>query len=269
MNKDKIDIIKIGGSVITDKSEYRSLRKKQLSLISEEISKWNRKLILVHGAGSFGHYIAKQYSIHLGFSYQDQIKGVLQIREDMSELSDIVNRTLKEKGTKAISFQTSAIIFEDKTGYSCQFDPIRKALALDLTPVLSGDILLTENKAFKILSGDTLTNIIAENLEISRVIFISDVDGIFIQNKETRKNELVSNLSLEDLENVTIGDLKHEDSNDVTGEMKGKISEIKSLLRQVSEVIIVNGSYPDRLAAIRSGDSFIGTRLTSKNSTER
>lgn len=269
LKNELIDIIKIGGAIITDKNEYRSLRKKQLSLISKEIAQWNRKSIIIHGAGSFGHIVAKQYSIHLGFSYQDQIKGVLQIRRDMAELSQAVINSLIEEGGKALAFQTSSIVYEDKKGYSVQNKPINKALALGFNPVLSGDILFTENRGFRILSGDTLTNLMVKYFDVRRVIFISDVDGIFVQNDKTGENELANNLSSKDLERIKVGNLEHKDSRDVTGEMKGKISEIKRLLEKVSEVIVVNGYHPERLTAIRNGKNFIGTKLTSEKSTER
>jgi len=267
MNSKKIDIIKIGGSVITNKGEYRSLRKKQLSLICKEISKWDIKCIIVHGAGSFGHIIAKQYSIHLGFSYQEQMKGIFQIRKDMTELSEIVVNSLVEEGVKALSFQTSAIISENKSGYDVNFNSIKKALTLDLTPVLAGDIIFTEKEGFRILSGDTLANILANNFEINRVIFISDIDGIYIRNKDTGEDELATSLSKDDLDFISISILQQSDSNDVTGDMKGKISAIKSLLEQVSEVIVINGNYPKRLTSIQNSENFIGTILIAKKST--
>lgn len=58
-------IIKIGGSVITDKnSKYPKLNKKNLKRVCKEICEvMPFPLILVHGAGSFGHPIVKKYDI--------------------------------------------------------------------------------------------------------------------------------------------------------------------------------------------------------------
>ena len=55
-------ILKIGGSVITDKSKKFILRNEILDELSKQIKKVNKKCIIVHGAGSFGHILAKKHS---------------------------------------------------------------------------------------------------------------------------------------------------------------------------------------------------------------
>ena len=268
MNNEQIDIIKIGGSIITDKGNYRTLRKDQLSLLSKELAKWDRNCIIVHGAGSFGHTIANQYSIHKGFTDLGQLEGLLQIRKDMLDLAEIVTSTLIQNGMKAISFQTSAIVYEKKDeSYSFYFDPVKKALSLDLCPVLSGDILFSEDKGFRIYSGDALINLIVQNFNVARVIFISDVDGLYLKDAETQENKLVDFITSKDFEIADISKLEQKDSNDVTGGMKGKISAIISILDYVSKVVLVNGFHPERLALIREGEKFIGTSILNENST--
>ncbi|MCE7743099.1 MAG: isopentenyl phosphate kinase family protein [Candidatus Heimdallarchaeota archaeon] len=267
MKNEQIDIIKIGGSIITNKSEYRTLRKKQLLLLSKELAKWEKKCIIIHGAGSFGHTVANQYSIHLGFSNQNQLKGILQIRKDMLELTEAVTHSLVENGVNALSFQTSAIVFENEGGFSFHFNPVKKALSLGFCPILSGDVLFTEAKGFRIFSGDALIRLLVQHFDVGRVIFISDVDGLFLQDPETKEDKLVSSLTTNDFENVEIGELNQDDSKDVTGEMRGKIEEIKSILEHTSEVILVNGFHPERLTLVREGDKFVGTTIINENST--
>ena len=264
-----IDIIKLGGSIITNKNEYRSLRKKQLSHINTEIAHWDKQSIIIHGAGSFGHIIANRYLIQLGYNSLYQLKGVIQIRRDMTKLTDAVIKSLVDLGVSALAFQTSAMVFEKNNEYSLCINPLRKALELGFIPVLSGDVVFTENKGFKIISGDAVANLIAKQMEINRVIFISNVDGLYLKNKDTQKDELANYLTTAELANIEISDFKIEDSEDVTGEMQGKLLEIKQLLKYVPEVIIVNGFYPERLASLRKGENYIGTRIVSKNSTQR
>ena len=54
-------IVKLGGSVITDKSRYRTFRREITKEIIDVISEFEEELILVHGGGSFGHIMAKRY----------------------------------------------------------------------------------------------------------------------------------------------------------------------------------------------------------------
>ena len=47
-------LIKFGGSVITDKAEYRKFNKETVARLADEIKRSGQEVIIVHGAGSFG-----------------------------------------------------------------------------------------------------------------------------------------------------------------------------------------------------------------------
>jgi len=72
-------ILKLGGSVITDKkgnklAVKKAKLKKTASVISKVIKKKKFKLIIVHGAGPFGHKIVTDYKIENGVKTQKQVK---------------------------------------------------------------------------------------------------------------------------------------------------------------------------------------------------
>ena len=110
MSSKKIDIIKIGGSVITDKSKYCSLREDQLSRISKEISQWDRKCIIIHGAGSFGHILAKEYYLNEGFKNNEQLKGFSLTHAMIQKLNLLVLNSLHEKSIAAVSIPPHIIL---------------------------------------------------------------------------------------------------------------------------------------------------------------
>ena len=59
-----IIILKFGGSVITDKkSEIPKVNHKVLDRICNILKDKERNMIIVHGAGSYGHPIAKRYAL--------------------------------------------------------------------------------------------------------------------------------------------------------------------------------------------------------------
>ena len=65
-------ILKIGGSILTNKdsleSEVDSESLKRIALeIKSSLDKSHKELIIVHGAGSFGHPPAKKYKIGEAF----------------------------------------------------------------------------------------------------------------------------------------------------------------------------------------------------------
>ena len=141
MNRISIDIIKLGGSVITDKSSYREIRKEKLSEICKQLLNSSKPFILIHGAGSFGHIIAEKHSINDGFKDKNQLDGLTKIRQDMTFLTQEVVACLIENNIKAMSFQTSALAFMKGAEVLYFLDPIEKSLNLGICPVLSGDIL--------------------------------------------------------------------------------------------------------------------------------
>lgn len=269
MNKDKIDIIKIGGSVITDKLSYKKLNSDTLTSISEVIAKWGQKCIIVHGAGSFGHILADKHSITSGYTEFSQLNGIVQIRIDMGDLTKKVVESLQKNKLHAISFQTSSIVYSQgkENELSYFIEPIQKALDLGILPVLSGDIIFKQENGFSIYSGDALIDLLVQLFNIRNVYFISDVDGLLIRNSETHKMELVDKIDSKQLSTIELSDFSDKKTIDVTGKMKGKINDIKSISQHVERVVIVNGFYPERISLLLSGDKAICTTIIGEIST--
>ncbi|MBY9002024.1 MAG: hypothetical protein KGD64_13985 [Candidatus Heimdallarchaeota archaeon] len=263
MNCDSIDIIKLGGSVITDKTEYKKRRFTELKNICNQIGRWGGKCIIVHGAGSYGHIMAKEHNITSGYSDKSQIQGLMLIRKDMHELSAIVVNELISVKIDAIYFQTSSLTYltEEKDQYAHFFDPIQKALQLDLVPVLSGDIIFAKNRGFDIISGDALIEILSRNFNVKRVIFVTDVDGLMIGEVGTTNQKHLEHASRKDLETLDVNTNFSKDSIDVTGSMKGKIESILSLLDSADEVIIVNGLEGSRVLDVLQDKETPCTRI--------
>ena len=57
-------LIKLGGSIITNKEKPQSARRKTIDNILKQIKKINEPKILVHGGGSYGHYWSVKYGMH-------------------------------------------------------------------------------------------------------------------------------------------------------------------------------------------------------------
>lgn len=250
MNQSSVTIIKLGGSIITNKSQYRELNKQNLKKICKVLAQHKEQYIVVHGAGSFGHIIASKYDIANGYKDHSQLGGLATIRRDMNELSNAVTKYLNDAGLEAFSFQTSALVYEKNESDGTIFvQPILKALELGIVPVLSGDVIFTEKKGFTILSGDKLIERLVKKITVKKVIFVSNVDGIFVIDPVTEVSKLSTALSISELENVELAKIKQGDIVDVTGDMAGKYSSIKKIIPFVESVAIVNGNYPERILA--------------------
>ncbi|NPD87312.1 MAG: hypothetical protein HGN29_01230 [Asgard group archaeon] len=271
MNRERIDIIKLGGSVITDKTSYKKLKKNTLQDLIRIISIWDKKCIVVHGAGSFGHILAEKYSIVSGYQNKEQLAGLAQIRYDLNDLKQKILEVFNEKGINVLDFQTSALAYQ-KAGSADKeifIAPVLKALEIGLLPLLSGDILFTDDESFTIYSGDSLIDLLAQNFDVSRVIFLTDVNGLMVTDSTSNIVKLLENASFEEFNRIEPADYSSEGKADVTGGMLGKIDTIKAILNNVDEIIIVNGNYPERIQKILDRDRTICTVITGRKSTKR
>lgn len=259
-------ILKLGGSVITRKEAQKpKLNQKNLERIAHEISQSNyKKLIIVHGAGSFGHPFAKKYGIGDEITDQQDLTrkklGFSITQHAVRELNNIVCHYLRKNGIFAVSIQPSSLIqTRNKRIHVGDLNIIRKYLELDFVPVLHGDVVLDADKSVKmaVLSGDQIVQYLALHLEPERVILATDVDGIYHKDPkkydDARLLEVVSrkdHLQIEETDRV-----------DVTGGMGGKITELLSLADQGVESEIINANRINLIRKAINGEKVIGTTI--------
>lgn len=265
-------ILKLGGSVITRKdSATPLLDHENLSRIAKEISDSSYdKLIIVHGAGSFGHPYAKEYSIGEKIETEEELQkkklGFCITQNSVKNLNSLVCENLREHGILAVSIQPSSfVVTKNKRIYHANLDLIKKYIDIGFVPVLYGDTVLDLDESIKmaILSGDQIINYLGEKLKPDRVILGSDVDGIYDKNpKKYPDAELVQVVtSSEDLEST-----EGTGTVDVTGGMGGKLKELLSLAEIGIESQILNAGHDNLVKKAINGEKGIGTLIKSKKS---
>ncbi len=82
-------LIKLGGSIITNKGKPQSARRKTIDNILKQIKKINEPKILVHGGGSYGHYWSVKYDMHTKPA-RYSLKGLSVVKNSMIELDKII-----------------------------------------------------------------------------------------------------------------------------------------------------------------------------------
>lgn len=263
-------ILKLGGSVITKKdSKEPSINYDNLGRIAEEIADSSTdKLIIVHGAGSYGHPFAKEYEIGNKIENEQDFNrkklGFCITQSWVKKLNTIVCDTFRENGVLAISIQPSSfIITKNKRIHSCDLDLVEKYLKYGFVPVIYGDVVPDLDESIKIcvLSGDQIVKYFAENLKAERVILGSDVDGIY--TKDPKKYE-----DAELMDTVTsFEDLNAEGSLnvDVTGGMNGKLSELIQLAEIGIESEIINACKEGLIKKALNHQKGIGTLIKKKH----
>jgi isopentenyl phosphate kinase len=261
LSETKPIVLKIGGSVITDKSGELAARTEVINRISEEIAKANvKKLAIIHGGGSFGHPTAQKYGIKEGLREETQKVGFAETHHVMTVLNGLLMDSLVWHNIPAVSLAPSSSVITEN-GRIKSFDDtiLRTYLNMGFTPVLYGDPTLDDKLGFSVLSGDQLVSYLAIKLNASRIVIGVDTDGIYSTDPKIDKNaKLYPRLSLDELSKIK-DKLGKSHSPDVTGGMLGKINELFPAIERKIQVIIVNAGISNRLYRALRGEEVEGT----------
>ncbi len=250
-------IIKLGGSVITDKSEYRVFKKEQVRRLCREIKESGQKVIVVHGAGSFGHIKAKEFDLNSGFRNENQIQAVAEVCYDMRNLNSMIVRELIDAGIPSVSVPPGSCYYFDNRELRIDDETsLRLLLEKGLTPVLFGDVVQDKKLGFAILSGDQIVERLADIFDADRVIFVSDIDGLYDSDPKTNKDaKLFRKVDRELLRNVST-DISVDD---VTGGVRNKMETMLRISSAKRDCILVNGTADGRLLDLLNGKDVLCT----------
>lgn len=252
-------VVKLGGSVITDKKKPFSVRRQNLNRLARELSKSKRPLVIVHGGGSFGHPLASKYKISGGYREERQLMGFALTHRAMEQLNAEVVGAMRSAGVPAVAVQTSACaVVKNGNILALEKRPIKKLLDLGLVPVLYGDTVPDLQKGMGILSGDQLAARLAKDIGASRIIFGVDVDGVYTSDpRKNRGAEILKNITQKDWNQLSFsGDSRIKD---VTGGMKNKVGELLKLAKSGIESEIANAAKPGTIERLVNGERGLGT----------
>jgi len=251
-------IVKLGGSVITDKTKEHTFKPKIMGRLASEIKKSNKQMIIVHGAGSFGHILAKKYELNEGYKRYEQVKGFSLTHEMVQTLNSLVLKSLQKNDIPAVSISPHSVVkLDDHKLTKIDLTVFEEYLEKQFIPVTFGDVVLDKKLGFSICSGDLLVMALAEYFKPEKVIFAMDEDGLYTSNpKIDKKAKLIKSSNLKELEKLSTSLDKHAD---VTGGMGGKLGTIKNISKQGIDVVLLNGNKPDRLYKALVGEDTTST----------
>ncbi len=246
-------LIKLGGSVVTDKSRPFSIREDVISRLAQEIRRADKEIILVHGGGSFGHPVAREHNLQEGLTSKEQIVGVAKTRAAMGELNQRIVKSLVESKVNAVSIQTSSIFrCRNRRISEAHVEALSDFLRLGAVPVLYGDVAVDSSLGVCILSGDQIVSYLARELSAEKVVFATDVDGLLDAD-----GMLVKEVTEENFKAAT--GFAGARSGDVTGGMRGKIEELSHLMEAGIPSIVVNALVEGRVENALLGKNTHGT----------
>jgi isopentenyl phosphate kinase len=247
-----LTLIKLGGSVVTFKERPLTANIDAIDGISRALTQLGAPIIIVHGGGSFGHYWSVKYDMHTKSANYD-VHGVSVVHESMITLNQIIVNSMISMGLNPYGILPSAIT----TGHKPIVAKIKHIYAMaqsKVIPVTFGDVVHVEGTKYSILSGDTLMTIMARVLRPLRIIFATNVDGIY---KDSINRELVSEIQVTGKRKSI--EFSKASGMDTTGGMKRKVTEAFKIASHGMDVVMINGLMPERIIEAVEGTLKVGT----------
>lgn len=251
-------LIKLGGSIITDKSEYRKFNRETVARLCREIKESGQPALIVHGAGSFGHILAKKYALNNGNESPEQIPAFAQVCYDVRDLDSMIVKELNDSGIPAVSMPPgSCFVMENRKLIIENPEVMKRFVDLGIIPVMFGDVVTDRKLGFAILSGDQIMERLTEIFDIDTVVFVSDIDGLYDDDPKNNPDAKM----YRDVDPAILESVKSEISvDDVTGGVYEKMMAMLRMCSDGRECILINGNAEGRLLSVLKGDDTVCTR---------
>lgn len=255
--------LKLGGSLITDKSERETPQIGVLQRVAKEISEAMRakpetRLLIGHGSGSFGHAAAAEYGVADGVKTSGEWLGVREVWAAANRLHRIVMDVFVEAGLPVFSFPPSAYAVADQGRIvSIPDEAIRRALKDAQIPVVQGDIVFDRTQGAAIVSTEQVMVHLARELKPERILLAGLEEGVF--ESYPSRNRVIPELSAEGAKSIQ---LEGAEATDVTGGMAHKVEQALELATAFPgvEVRIFSGASSGNLQGALLGYA-MGTRI--------
>jgi isopentenyl phosphate kinase len=263
-----IVLVKLGGSLITDKARPGFARRTVIKRLAREIAALRRgpsrpRLILGHGSGSFGHVAAAENGLSGRKSNQGAV-GIAHTQHRAAELHAIVIEALDDAGARPFSLAPSSFMTCSRGRIAKLFaDPLFHALDLGLTPVVYGDVVLDRGRGAVIVSTEEVFLAIAREaarrrVTIARAVWLGETDGVYTPGGDT-----LARLSAASATRRAAG-VAEAAGIDVTGGMALRLRSSALLARRAVPSYILDGRRPGALALAVAGRMNGGTRVGAR-----
>ncbi|MHA1216503.1 MAG: isopentenyl phosphate kinase [Candidatus Thorarchaeota archaeon] len=268
---DELTIIKLGGALLTDKSRPYTAREDVIEEVSSEIAECLNEgllgsLVLTFGVGSFGHPPVIEHEIHRGFQGPEQLHALGETQYVVNRLRMMLCRHLLDAGIPVNLMHASSMVTANKMVFQNYFlEPLRGYLSLGMVIAIGGDVVYDTAMGFSVTSSDSLAVTIARELDARRILFATDVDGVYDRDPRTfAEAKLLKEVSLNEID--TLIPPGSDPARDASGRMRGKLKallRISEMIAGGTEVYIFSMMRRGNLKSLLSGEDVTATRVVA------
>lgn len=238
-----IVFVKLGGSVITDKSVPCTARPENIDALAKEFSQlWQETkehtiYILGNGAGSFGHLPVKEYRLREGFATERQQFGYAKVHHEVMRLNHMVIEALQKYNVPATSVMMNAGVIAQSGEITLpEINPVEKMLDNGLVPCVFGDVVIDDVTGISIISTERWFEILLQNVNIrkrtKRMLFVMDKPGVLDAD-----GNVIETITQDNVQEI-LKSISNNDETDVTGGVVHKINTARNFLKHNIQTVI-------------------------------
>lgn len=246
MTAKRLLLVKLGGSLVTDKTKPLAPKRETISRLASEIAELKKQepdldIIIGNGAGSFGHYTVKKYDLGTVGNLAGSEGKVQEVHQSVEQLNGLIASALKEAGLDTVVLDGQQIIDDE---------PLPRASIISIY----GDIVRDGSK-YRVVSTEELflhlLPRLRKNYSKIDVVFMTSVDGVL-----DAVGKVISEIGTDGIG----AEFFETEGFDVTGGMRQKLESAKKIKKWADSVFIIGGNEPGNLTKLESGQK-VGTKI--------
>jgi len=241
MTAEDLIVLKLGGSLLTNKSTPYKLREDVIKTVAVEIKECIdlgliKNLVIVNGVGSFGHPPVLKYNLHKGFKNKDQLISMSKTQQIVNEFRKTIAKTFLEEGIPINLMHASSMVVGNKMVIADHaFSPLKGFLSLGMVPLIGGDMMYDISMGFSVCGGDQLAVVLSRVLHAKHLIFATDVPGVFDKDPKSEEDaQLIKEININEINQIS-SNMDDTTKTDASGKMRGKLLSLASIKDQIQE----------------------------------
>ena len=245
-------VIKIGGSLLTNKAVYRSVKIENLRRFAMQIKSVREPMVVVHGTGSFGKPQAQMYHYMDGLIAAEQYEVVAKVEGDLDKLRGHVMDCLRDFSLPVISINVASLFKANNQEIDAlSLECIERLLKNGIFPVISGGFVPNINSGFTVCSSDYIAALLAVRLKVRMLIYATD-------------REILTGSGA--VERLSESDLRYDDwiqdaDNDVSRGLRGKLEAGFMAANSGIDTFVINGNLSNCYLNLLQGTATGSTKL--------
>lgn len=226
----KIIFVKIGGSLITDKTKPYTAKPDLIIQVTQNIALFHQEnphiqFIIGTGAGSFGHYPVVTHHLQNGARTIEQNVAIGHTNQSVARLNQMVVTELINHKLPVMTIHPSSFLTaSDQQVQASFFDPLDLLLERKIVPSVYGSVILDKKQGCTIFSTEQVFDSLIQHLikrehNIAHIIHLTTVPGVYNAQKQVFPLITADNFA------EVKSQLYETEGYDVTGGMLHKIQQ--------------------------------------------